>query len=156
MANRKEETRNQGVERDCKRVDEDRVEEMFGKILERLDRIEKTHTTTFDPKFVTVQAAAKRTSLSEGSIRNLINTGKLTASRAVRGKIVIPIAAIDALMASSTAPSRLGRGRKPKPVVYWNDGTRPPGMHFDSYSNLTPPPAHEPTNEPPTPPQRLP
>ncbi|HUT10739.1 MAG TPA: excisionase family DNA-binding protein [Thermoguttaceae bacterium] len=62
------------------------------------------------PRFLSVQGAATRASLSTDSIRRLVESGRLTALRPVRGKVLIDARELDALILSSTDRVRNGRG----------------------------------------------
>ena len=63
-------------------------------------------------RFLGVAGAANHASLSIESIRRLIKSGRLTALRPVRGKIVIDVHELDAVIRSSTTSPRTGRGRR--------------------------------------------
>lgn len=62
-------------------------------------------------RFLTVPKAAAHANLSEESIRRLLSSGKLTALRPVKGRVLIDRRQLDALVLSSTATPRTGRGR---------------------------------------------
>lgn len=62
------------------------------------------------PRWLSVQLAANYTSLSPKSIRNLVVSGRLTPSRAVRGKVLIDRLQLDAVL-SAECGVRLRRGR---------------------------------------------
>jgi excisionase family DNA binding protein len=63
------------------------------------------------PRWLSVEAAARYTSLSPRSIRNLIAAGRVTPSRAVRGRVLIDRLELDAALSAEcgTRPRR-GRG----------------------------------------------
>jgi|SRR6185369_10226171 len=63
-------------------------------------------------RFFTVANAAAYTDLSIESIRRLICSGKLTALRPVRGRILVDRQELEALVRASTAPTRTGRGKR--------------------------------------------
>ena len=63
------------------------------------------------PRWLSVDLASEYTTLSAASIRRLLQSGKLTAHRAVRGKISIDREQLDQLITTSTATPRNGRGR---------------------------------------------
>lgn len=50
--------------------------------------------------------------LSEESIRRLLSSGKLTAHRPVKGKILIDRNELDSLILGATSTPRTGRGRR--------------------------------------------
>jgi len=60
--------------------------------------------------FLTVQHAAEYSDLSPESIRRLVQAGKLTALRPVKGRIVIERKELDAYIRSCHKPVRAGRG----------------------------------------------
>ena len=62
------------------------------------------------PRFLSVRRAAAYASLSEVSIRRLLDSGKLTSLRPGRGKILIDRIQLDAVVVSATAVPRMGRG----------------------------------------------
>lgn len=62
------------------------------------------------PRWLSVDAAARYTSLSQRSIRYLVAAGRLTPSRAVRGKLLIDRLQLDAAL-SAECGTRLRRGR---------------------------------------------
>ena len=61
-------------------------------------------------RFVTIADAAIRVGVSEDSIRRLISTGKLTALRPIKGRIVLDVNQLDAHVLSSDSRPRKGRG----------------------------------------------
>jgi excisionase family DNA binding protein len=67
--------------------------------------------TTSEARYLTIAAAAAYTSLSEDSIRRMLEVGKVTALRPVKGRILIDRQELDAAIRSSTATPRKGRGR---------------------------------------------
>jgi hypothetical protein len=62
------------------------------------------------PRFLDVKQSANHVTLSVRSIRNLLASGKLTALRPVKGKILVDRLELENLVASSTARPRTGRG----------------------------------------------
>jgi len=62
------------------------------------------------PRWLSVQEAARYTSLSPRSIRYLVAAGRVTPSRAVRGKLLIDRLQLDAALAAECG-TRLRRGR---------------------------------------------
>jgi excisionase family DNA binding protein len=62
------------------------------------------------PRFLTIQRAAEYVSLSDDYIRRMISSGKLTALRPVKGRIVIDRDELDSVVRASTAAPRKGRG----------------------------------------------
>lgn len=58
-----------------------------------------------------VAGSGEYCSLSEESIRRLLSSGKLTAHRPVKGKILIDRVELDALILGSTSTPRTGRGK---------------------------------------------
>lgn len=62
------------------------------------------------PRWLGVEEAARYTSLSNRSIRNLVSAGHLTPSRAVRGKVLIDRLQLDAALTAECG-RRLRRGR---------------------------------------------
>jgi excisionase family DNA binding protein len=63
------------------------------------------------PRFLNVAGAAAHVGLSVRSIRNLLSAGKLVGYRPVRGRVLIDRMELEALVSSSTATPRVGRGR---------------------------------------------
>ena len=63
------------------------------------------------PRWLSVACAVRYCSISEKSVRNLVVSGKLTPSRAVRGKVLIDKQQLDAaLHAERGKKLRKGRG----------------------------------------------
>lgn len=63
------------------------------------------------PRWLSVEAAAEYSSLSEKSIRNLVASGQIVPSRTVRGKLLIDRLQLDAaLLAGCGRELRRGRG----------------------------------------------
>jgi excisionase family DNA binding protein len=62
------------------------------------------------PRFLTVQDTAVYTSLSPASVRRMLATGKLTALRPVKGRVVIDRQQLDSVVLSSDFRPRKGRG----------------------------------------------
>lgn len=63
------------------------------------------------PHWLTVDVAARYSSLSVKSIRNLVSAGRLNASRAVRGRLLIERRELDAVLAGGFGQRpRTGRG----------------------------------------------
>src|SRR5262245_11011695 len=62
------------------------------------------------PRWLSVALAARYTSLSARSVRNLVAAGHVTPSRAVRGKVLIDRLQLDAAL-SAACGARLRRGR---------------------------------------------
>ena len=73
-------------------------------------RQSETQTGGIVPRWLDVERAAVYTCLSDKSIRRLISSGKLTARRPVRGKIVLDRFQIDAYVGNCTVQPRTGRG----------------------------------------------
>ncbi len=63
-------------------------------------------------RWLDVEGAAVRCSLSSKSIRRMLSAGKLSPRRPVRGKILIDVQELDAVVGGATATLRKGRGRK--------------------------------------------
>jgi excisionase family DNA binding protein len=63
-------------------------------------------------RFLTVADAAVYTGLSQESIRRLLARGRLHALRPVRGRVLIDRHELEALVLTSTATPRTGRGRR--------------------------------------------
>ena len=76
---------------------------------EKLDAIIRGQSHPW-PRWLSVQISAEYASLSEVSIRRLINSGKLTARRPCKGKILVDRHQIDSLISGATATPRSGRG----------------------------------------------
>jgi excisionase family DNA binding protein len=74
-----------------------------------------TEVVELQPRWLSVKAAANYASLSDRSVRALIYSGKLPASRAVRGRVLVDRLLLDALLtAESGKQLRRGRGiRRP-------------------------------------------
>lgn len=64
-----------------------------------------------DPRFLTIKDSAEYASLSVASIRRMISTGKVTALRPVRGRIIIDKRELDSVIQASSIKVRGGRGR---------------------------------------------
>lgn len=65
---------------------------------------------TIQPRWFGIAEATAYTRLSDSSIRRLLATGKLTAHRPVRGKILLDRFELDSYIAGSTLQPRKGRG----------------------------------------------
>ena len=81
------------------------VELLGAKLDQLLDR-----TAACERRFLTVANAAAYASLSPESVRRLLATGKLTALRPVRGRVVIDKRELDAVILGATKQPRGGRG----------------------------------------------
>jgi excisionase family DNA binding protein len=81
------------------------LESLAGRLDELLVRIDAPQQ-----RFLSVERAATYSDLSVGSVRRLIASGKLTALRPVRGKVLINKHELDAFVLSATNRPRLGRG----------------------------------------------
>jgi excisionase family DNA binding protein len=62
------------------------------------------------PRFLTVDSAARHCDVSADTIRRLLSSGKLTALRPVKGRIVIDRNELDDVVLSSNSRPRRGRG----------------------------------------------
>lgn len=83
------------------------VAELTAAVRDLIDRIDRREWA----RWLSVEGAAEYCSLSSKSVRNLIAGGKLTPSRAVRGKILIDRRQLDAvLLAECGKQLRTGRG----------------------------------------------
>ena len=69
-------------------------------------------TGTADRRFLTVDSAAAYCDLSPESIRRLLASGKLTALRAVRGRVLIDRNQLDSYVLGCDSRPRSGRGRQ--------------------------------------------
>ena len=78
-------------------------------IADRLDKLFQQNAEPW-PRWLSVQRAAEYASLSDVSIRRLLSTGKLTAHRPCRGKVLIDKLQLDSMIAGATAQPRTGRG----------------------------------------------
>lgn len=67
-----------------------------------------------DRQWFTVSGAADYSSLSAESIRRLLSSGKLTAHRPCKGRILISRDELDGLIRTSTVQPRVGRGHRHK------------------------------------------
>lgn len=65
---------------------------------------------TVEQNWLNVTNAAKYSDLGEKSIRRLLASGKLTAFRPVKGRILLCRDELDSLIRSSTSTPRTGRG----------------------------------------------
>jgi excisionase family DNA binding protein len=75
---------------------------------------EKLDSLLADPgrqRWLSAEEAANYSRLSVESIRRLLSGGKLTSHRPVRGRVLVDRLELDALIQSSTATPRTGRGR---------------------------------------------
>lgn len=81
----------------------------FASLHVKLDKV-LAQVSVASPRFQGVSPAAKYSGLSPASIRRLISTGKLTGLRPVRGRVVVDLRELDALLLSSTAKPRKSRG----------------------------------------------
>ena len=80
-------------------------------LAQKLDLLlERTAGT--EPRFLTIDAAAVYTGLSQGSIRRLLASRQLTPLRPVRGRIVIDRLELDSYVLGCTARPRSGRGKR--------------------------------------------
>ncbi len=78
-------------------------------IARKLDAILEAVSTP-PRRWLSVRSAAAYSDLSEESLRRLIDAGKLTGYRPLRGKLLIDRYELDALIARSTAAARGSRG----------------------------------------------
>ena len=78
---------------------------------EKLDTLLRGQSQQW-PRFLSVQRAGEYTSLSDVSIRRLISSGKLTALRPCRGRVLLDRHQLDALVTSATTVPRTGRGMR--------------------------------------------
>jgi excisionase family DNA binding protein len=83
----------------------DRLDAIDSKLDTLLQRITPT-----DRRFLSVSDAAAYSGLSEDSVRRLLDVGRLTALRPVRGRIVVDRRQLDAFLLSSTSRPIGGRG----------------------------------------------
>jgi excisionase family DNA binding protein len=84
------------------------IEDLLRQLLER--------ATAADQRFFGVAEAATFTTLSEESIRRMLASGKLTALRPVRGRILIDRRQLEALILGATRRPATGRGRYNRPI----------------------------------------
>jgi hypothetical protein len=63
-----------------------------------------------DPRFLNVDEAARHTGISVESVRRMLDSGKLTPLRPVKGRIVIDRGQLDSVVLNSDARPRTGRG----------------------------------------------
>jgi excisionase family DNA binding protein len=61
-------------------------------------------------RFLTIKNAAAYADLSSDSIRSLLANGRLTALRAVRGRVLIDRLELEAFIGAATSRPRAGRG----------------------------------------------
>lgn len=79
------------------------------------------------PRWLSVDVAAKYCSLSPRSIRNLIASGRVTPSRAVRGKVLIDRLQLDAALSAECGRQlRCGRGIRSGKKVTNNNQQKSP------------------------------
>ena len=76
----------------------------------RIDYLIDLNTTP--KRWLTVANAAVYADLSQDTIRRLLDSGKLTPHRPVKGRILVDRQELDAHIQSSTATPRKGRGRR--------------------------------------------
>lgn len=69
-----------------------------------------TPVVTLPQRWLSIKTAAKYTEHSTNSIRHLLLTGKLTAHRLTRGKILVDKEELDNVIRTSTNQLRKGRG----------------------------------------------
>jgi hypothetical protein len=74
--------------------------------------LERSTAPTVVPRFLTVDGAVIHASLSAASIRRLLASGRLTALRPCRGRVLIDRVELDSLILSSNGSPRHGRGLK--------------------------------------------
>ena len=80
-------------------------------IEERLDRVLELVTQPVPTqRWLTLEQAGTYAGVSEKSIRRLIDAGKLTPHRLVKGRVLVDVRELDAVVASSTSRPRKGRG----------------------------------------------
>lgn len=85
---------------------EDLADLIADRLVEKLNRNDR-------PLWLSVSSASAHSSLSEDSIRGLISSGKLTAHRPLKGKILINREELDSLIRSgANRKLRKGRGIK--------------------------------------------
>jgi excisionase family DNA binding protein len=66
----------------------------------------------FSARFLTLEDSAAYVGVSVESIRRMVSTGKLTALRPVKGRIVLDRLQLDSVVLSSDSRPRKGRGLK--------------------------------------------
>ncbi len=81
-------------------------------ILQKLDELAAGKAVPA-PRFFSVADAAGYTSLSSDSIRRLLESGRLTALRPVKGKILIDRRELEHVVLGSTDRPAAGRGVRP-------------------------------------------
>ena len=86
-------------------------------ILEKLDLLLRQAGPA--PRFLSIASAAQFASLSEDSIRRLLERSALTAYRPVKGKVLIDRCELEQLILGSTTTPRTGRGIR-SPVTLRN------------------------------------
>jgi len=84
--------------------------EPYEAILAKLDEL--LQRPVHQPRFLSIKQAGEYSSLSDDSLRRLIERGDLTACRPVKGKILLDRQELDRLILGSTAIPRRGRGRR--------------------------------------------
>jgi excisionase family DNA binding protein len=77
----------------------------------KLDLLLQRTNGCFNSRFMTVIRAAEYANLSEESVRRLLASGKLTALRPIRGRILIDRNQLESLVLTATATPRTGRGK---------------------------------------------
>jgi len=85
----------------------DMIKTKLTKLLEESNRTNQ--------RFLGVADAGRYAGLSPESVRRLIASGKLTAYRPVKGRVVVDVRQLDALVLGSTAMPRTGRGKTDRP-----------------------------------------
>ncbi len=82
----------------------------FDLIHRKLDQLLADRTKP-NQRFLGIVDAARYAGLSPESVRRLIAGGRLTAYRPVKGRVVVDVRQLDALVLGSTTMPRTGRGR---------------------------------------------
>lgn len=90
-----------------------KLREMFGQLRELLEELTSLlkQGRLADKGFLTIKNAAKYSDLSEETVRRLLSSGKLTALRPVKGRILVDRLELEAYIRTCTSTPRTGRGR---------------------------------------------
>lgn len=87
-----------------------RIESYLDQVSRRLDELSRRSESP--ARFLTISGAAKRTSLSEKSIRRAVSAGKLVGLRPVRGRLLVDVVQLDQFCLTATKQIRRGRGHR--------------------------------------------
>jgi excisionase family DNA binding protein len=92
-------------------MDPSDIERLAGLVADRIAEKMAAGRFAAAQRFLTVADAARYTGLSTDSVRSMISTGRVTALRPVKGRVLIDRRELEAAVLASTNAPRNGRGK---------------------------------------------